>query len=88
MNNCETVVIKSECTETVDIIQMHPIEGRVRMFEQGKGMKTALVSVAGDLKASACKIYGKECSGTAKIGTTETVYSGTPYKISTIRCVG
>ena len=82
----KAVVIKQECTESRDIIIERPISGKVVMYDQGKGVKRSVISVAGELKGNSCKIYGENCSGTAEIGTTETKYAGTPYTISTVRC--
>ena len=79
------VILKEECTETRDILISRPIEGRVKIFDQGKGIKRSTINVMGDLGGGSCKVYSGDCSGNAQIGTTETVYSGTPYKISTIR---
>jgi len=87
MANLLNVVIKEECTETRDIIIQRPVEGVVKIYDQGEGIKRSFVSVTGELKAGSCNVYSKNCSGAAKIGTSETIYSGTPYKISTIRCL-
>ncbi len=87
MSGCGSmVVIKSECTETKDIIVERPIEGSVKMHFQGDGITRSLLTVAGEIGGLTCSAFGKNCSGTAEIGTSETIYSGTPYKISTIRC--
>ncbi len=85
-NKCE-VVIKEECTETRDIMIMRPVEGVVKIFDQGEGIKRSMVTIAGEVKGGSCNVYSKNCSGAAKIGVSETIYSGTPYKISTIRCL-
>lgn len=82
----DNVVLKQECTETRDILISRPIEGQVKIFDQGAGIKKSMVSVSGEINGDSCTIYGGNCSGSAKIGTSETIYSGTPYKISTIRC--
>lgn len=87
MEKCEAVLTKSECVETWDIIVARPILGQVRIYEQGQGVKRSMVTVAGELSSGACKIYGKGCAGAAEVGTTESMYSGTPYKISTVRCL-
>ena len=86
---CAPIVIKDECTTTRDIILMRPVAGRVRIADQGEGIKRSIISVAGDIDAAgSCSAYGENCSGVAMIGSTETIYSGTPYKITTIRCAG
>jgi len=84
-SNCDGTVIKKECTETWDIIIERPIEGPVRMHKQGPGVSRAIVNITGDGASGCSRMFGA-CSNNVKIGTTETAYSGTPYKITTIRC--
>lgn len=82
----DKVIIKKECTETRDIITMRPVDGKVKLYDQGKGIKRSVISITGDIGGASCDAFGEDCSGPAKIGTTETMYAGTPYVISTIRC--
>lgn len=88
MPKCDTrVIIKQECVSTKDIIILRPIDGSARIFSQGDGIKRSTVTIAGELDGLSCDVFGADCSGSAKIGSSEVAYSGTPYKISTIRCM-
>lgn len=85
MTSCDGKVIKKECTETWDIIIERPIEGQVRMHKQGPGVSRNITNITGDIGGGSCRVFGA-CGNAAKIGITESIYSGTPYKITTIRC--
>jgi len=82
---CDGIILKEECTETLDVMTMRPIDGKVLMYEQGKGLTRSMVSVTGKIRGSSGNMFGDTCSGAVEIGVTETAYAGTPYIISTIR---
>ena len=81
----QDVIIKQECTETRDILIERPINGRVKIYDQGEGIKRSVVSIAGSVSGGSGNLYGEGCSGVVEVGSSETMYSGTPYKITTMR---
>ena len=82
---CVDVVTKQECVETIDIISVRPIDGKIKIFQQGKGVKTGYRVVANytskEEKDSNCIAI----SDGVMVSKATAAYSGTPYTITTLR---
>lgn len=84
------VTIKEEIITTQDVIIQKPIVGRASIHVQGNGLKTSNISIVDDapVAAGSCQMFGPAGSGAADASVSHSAYSGTPYVITTIRCVG
>ena len=78
------VISKKECVETIDIIIARPINGKLKIYKQGKGPKTGYVVKS----APENEDVDFDCEGTRDgvlVSKAATAYSGTPYKLKTLR---
>ena len=89
MSGVVRTIIKAEQVVSTDVLVMRPIIGKTIIHNQGYGLKTSTITIANAGRAfGKCKTFGVGGSGTAEANTTVSSYSGTPYSITTIRCVG
>ena len=84
-SSCSDIVTKSECVETIDIITVRPIDGTIKIFKQGAGPKTGYVVMANQVSSTRPDSDCEAISGGTLISKASVVYSGTPYKITTLR---